>query len=436
MLNAVRQHMDELLPQWREKHFLVAISGGVDSVTLTHLLKDLGCHFSLAHCNFNLRGAESEADQEFVEDLSSKLGLDVYVKSFDTLKEKESAKGSVQMVARDLRYAWFAELMEEHSLDYLVTAHQADDDLETFLINSMRGTGLRGLTGINALTDWTLRPLLPFDKQTVVDYAKSKGYHWREDSSNQETSYLRNQLRLEVIPRLKQIKPELGQTIDKTLKHLKGSQSLVDDYMQLIRGLVLRETDSGWEIDLGQLAGLPHPNEVLYELLSPFGFTAWEDIYELQNAQSGKQIFSPTHRLIKDREVLILDERRDTLGVNNYFIQESDSALIEPISLNISAVDSFELTNANTVFLDKDKLNFPLQLRPWKEGDFFYPFGMEGRKKLSKYFKDEKLSLTEKENLWLLCSDNEIVWVIGHRMDERFKVERDSSRIIKIEYTP
>lgn len=426
--------MDALLPQWREKRFLLAVSGGVDSVTLTHLMHELGCQLALAHCNFQLREDESDEDEQFVKALAGRLELKLYHKRFDTSVSKEISGGSVQMVARDLRYSWFEELLNEHDFDYLVTAHHADDDLETLLINLMRGTGLRGLTGINSLSEKIFRPLLEFDKESILQYAKKQGYYWREDSTNLKSDYLRNQLRLEVIPALKQIRPQILKTTRQTIENLRGSQDLVDDYLQLIKKLVLTSTERGLELSIDQLKGLPHPTELLYELLRTYGFTAWEDVVHLLDAQSGKQVFSPTHRLIKDREVLILSPRNDQSVKSSFSLQEGIEKIDHPISLRFSKTDKWEATNAHVAFIDEDKLDFPLQLRRWREGDFFYPLGMSGRKKLSKYFKDEKLSLTEKEGLWLLCSGEDIVWIIGYRMDERFKVNRETQRILKIEH--
>ena len=426
--------MDTLLPDWREKRLLLAVSGGVDSVTLVHLLKDLSCQFALAHCNFQLRGEESDEDQHFVEALAGRLELQLHQKRFDTQERRENSKGSVQMVARELRYSWFDELMDTHNYDYLLTAHHADDNLETLLINLMRGTGLRGLTGITSVSDKIFRPLLEFDKESIFQYAKKQGYYWREDSSNQKSDYLRNQLRKEVIPTLKRIKPQLLQTSGQTMKNLMGSQALLDDYVQLIANLVLTETDRGIELNIEQLKGLPHPEQLLYELLWTYGFTAWSDIVHLMDAQSGKQVFSPSHRLIKDREVLILSPREDEPSIGSFSIGPDTSEIDDPVNLRFSRVDQWKATNAHVAFIDEEKLDFPLEIRPWKAGDFFYPLGMSGRKKLSKFFKDEKLSLTEKENLWLLCNGEEIVWIIGHRMDERYKVSRDTQQILKIEH--
>ena len=434
MLEALRDHMDALLPQWRDKRLLLAVSGGVDSVTLAHLLKDLNCHLTLAHCNFQLRGEESDEDQQFVEALAGRLGLQLHQKRFDTQEKHEYSKGSIQMVARELRYNWFRELMESHDYDYLVTAHHADDDLETLLINLIRGTGLRGLTGINSAVGTVLRPLLVFDKERILDYAKEKGYYWREDSSNEKSDYLRNQLRQEVIPVLKRIKPQLLQTSAQTMNNLKGSQALVGDYLQLIENLVVTQTSRGIELSIEQLKGLPHPEQLLYELLWTYGFTAWNDVAQLMDAQSGKQVLSPTHRLIKDREVLILTPRKAEGPKDSFKIERNTSQMDHPLPLRFSLVDQWEATNAHTAFIDEGKLNYPLELRPWRGGDVFYPIGMKGRKKLSKYFKDEKLSLTEKENLWLLCNGEEIVWIIGYRMDERYKVSRETQQILKIEH--
>jgi len=248
--------------------------------------------------------------------------------------------------------------------------------------------------------------------------------------------YLRNKLRHEVIPPYKEVSKTALKNFQKTQSFLKGSQALVDDYMKLVHNLVLSETDNGYEIDIEKIRELPNTDALLFELLSPFDFTAWEDIMGLLDAQSGKQVFSPSHRLIRDRGVLLLSPHPSDSLIDTFYVSEGDSEIEEPIQLQFEVVEHFEITNAHTVFVDKESLCFPLVLRRWEEGDEFQPFGMKGKKKLSKFFKDEKLSLIAKENTWVLCSNNRIVWVVGLRLDERFKVEKSTSQILKIVYNP
>ena len=416
----------------QEKKLLIACSGGLDSVVLSRMLKELKFNISLAHCNFSLRGKESDGDEKFVISLADKLSIPVFTKTFDTKQYAKEQKISTQMAARDLRYNWFEELIEQHSFDYLLTAHHLDDDLETFFINLSRGTGLRGLTGIPEINEKVVRPLLYFSREEILTYAQEKNISWREDSSNAKADYLRNKLRLEVIPKFKETTENVLQNFQQTQKHLQESQLLVNDYMVLIQNLVLTQTNEGFSLNIQKLQELPNTNALLFELLSPFGFTSWEDISELLTAQSGKQVFSNTHRLIKNREELLLAVISSEVKNEAISISEDTKLIETPVKLQFEKVSSISETNKNIVFLDHQKLNFPLQLRKWKEGDYFYPFGMKGKKKLSKFFKDEKLSLVVKEKIWVLCSENQIVWVLGMRSDDRFKIENNTKEILKI----
>ncbi len=431
-----QKHIDQQLSFLKDKKLLIACSGGVDSVVLTYLLKDLNFDIALAHCNFALRGMESDGDEDFVNELAQKLEIPFFTERFDTETFASENKLSTQMAARTLRYQWFEEIIKDFSFDFLLTAHHADDDLETFLINLARGTGLRGLTGIPEVNGKTVRPLLPFSRETILQYAKSRELYWREDSSNVKTEYVRNKLRHEVVPPFKEASKNALQNFGKTVRHLQGSQALVNDYMVLIQNLVMTEVADGYEIDIQKISELPHTTTLLYELLHLFGFTAWEDISGLLTGQTGKQVFSSTHSLLKNREVLLLtplpaDSLRDA-----FLISEGTSEIMEPIQLQFTPAQRFEITNANTAFVAAECLVYPLQLRRWREGDVFQPIGMEGKKKLSKFFKDEKLSLHAKQNVWVLCSNDTIVWIVGMRLDERFKVSKDSANMIRIDYTP
>ena len=432
LLTNFKNHISNTFPALKGKRILIACSGGLDSVVLSRLFKELNYDISLAHCNFSLRGKESDEDENFVILLADKLSIPIFNKKFNTKAYKIKHKLSIQVAARQLRYQWFAEVCAEHSFDYLATAHHLDDDLETFLINLSRGTGLKGLIGIPLINDKIIRPFLNFPRADILQYAKENNCPWREDSSNQTSDYLRNKLRIEVIPRLKEVDHNLLNGFHQTQKYLNDSMALVNDYMTLIKNLVVSETDDGFEIDVLKLQDLPNTNALLYELLAPFGFTAWDDLSDLLTAQSGKQIFSESHRILKNRKNLLLVENNFVRNKATYTIKESDTGIDTPINLKIERVDKILGYTPSIVYLDVQKLSFPLQLRKWREGDSFYPFGMKGKKKLSKFFKDEKLSLIAKEKTWVLSSGNQIVWIVGMRSDHRFKVENQTKKILKI----
>ncbi len=432
MLKKLKQHIKSQFPFLHERKLLIACSGGIDSVVLTRLFKELKYNISLAHCNFSLRGIESDEDEAFVIALADKLSIQVFNKVFNTNSYAEENKLSTQMAARDLRYHWFEEIRKKHSFDYVLTAHHLDDDLETFFINLSRGTGLRGLTGIPSVNDKIIRPMLTFSKQEIVSYATEKNIKWRDDSSNIKTDYLRNKLRLEVLPNYKEVNERVLQNFQLSQEHLKASQSLVNDYMVLINSLVVSEVTEGYQLNIHKLQELPHTNALLYELLSPYGFTAWEDVSDLLTAQTGKQVYSETHRLIKDRDVLLLSEISSEEIHKEYSISMEVDEIKVPIRLHFKKVLHISETNKNIVYLDNQKLVYPLLLRKWKEGDVFHPFGMKGKKKLSKFFKDEKLSLVAKEKIWVLCSQGKIIWVVGMRSDNEYKVGEHTQEILKI----
>tara|TARA_B100000497_G_scaffold122566_1_gene153805 strand:- start:16688 stop:17995 length:1308 start_codon:yes stop_codon:yes gene_type:complete len=432
LLTNFKNHISNTFPALKGKRILIACSGGLDSVVLSRLFKELNYDISLAHCNFSLRGKESDEDENFVILLADKLSIPIFNKKFNTKAYKIKHKLSTQVAARQLRYQWFAEICAEHSFDYLATAHHLDDDLETFLINLSRGTGLKGLIGIPLINDKIIRPFLNFPRADILQYAKENNCPWREDSSNQTSDYLRNKLRIEVIPRLKEVDHNLLNGFHQTQKYLNDSMALVNDYMTLIKNLVVSETEDGFEIDVLKLQDLPNTNALLYELLAPFGFTAWNDISDLLTAQSGKQIFSESHRILKNRKSLLLVENNFVHNEATFTIKESDTGIDTPINLKIEHVDKILGYTPRIVYLDFQKLSFPLQLRKWREGDSFYPYGMKGKKKLSKFFKDEKLSLIAKEKTWVLSSGNRIVWIVGIRSDDRFKVENQTKKILKI----
>ncbi|RIV33012.1 tRNA lysidine(34) synthetase TilS [Flagellimonas lutimaris] len=431
MFPKFKEHISNKMPFLKGKKLLLACSGGADSVVLAHLCVAANLDIALAHCNFNLRGEESDGDEDFVRELESKIGVEVYVKTFDTKQYVETHRGSVQMAARELRYQWFDELLKTKGFDYVLTAHHADDSLETFLINLSRGTGIDGLSGIPEVNEQVVRPLLPFSQEEIVEYATSESIEWREDSSNASSKYLRNKIRHQIVPILKELHPTFLQNFLNTQNHLQQTNDLVVNNLNELKAKLFEPRDGAIKINIAELEQLQPLESYLYGLFKDYGFTEWEDVKALLTAMSGKQVVSKTHLLLKDRDCLILSEIKNRVS-QTYPVYIDETASESPITLKLENVKNLENQDQNVVFLDKEKLNFPLVLRNWEKGDYFYPFGMKGKKKLSKFFKDEKMDVISKEKQWLLCSDNEIVWVVGKRADERFKVEDSTQQIIKI----
>ncbi|OUS00778.1 tRNA lysidine(34) synthetase TilS [Flavobacteriales bacterium 33_180_T64] len=433
MQDRFKNHINTNLPFLSEKKLLIAISGGLDSVVLAYLCHQLKLNVALAHCNFNLRGHESDADEDFVLNLAKQFDLELFVEHFNTETYANTQKLSIQMAARELRYNWFSDLANDLGFDYILTAHHADDNLETFLINLTRGTGLNGLTGIPEINDTIVRPLLPFSREAIEAYANVNHIKWREDSSNASDKYLRNKLRHHVIPILKETNSELLQNFKATLEHLKDTAAIVKESINTVKENAVEPCSGNQlKVKISEFKNRNNSKAYLYEMFKDYGFTQWATIVSLLDAQAGKQVLSETHRLIKDRDHLILTDLPSE-NQTAYSITEDNKSLEIPLGiLFFDEADAIFKTPKTIIFIDKDKLKFPLYIRQWQEGDSFYPLGMKGKKKLSKYFKDEKLSLVDKENVWLLVSDDTIVWVIGKRADERFKVGQNTTNIFKI----
>ncbi|MFD0860873.1 tRNA lysidine(34) synthetase TilS [Sungkyunkwania multivorans] len=430
------KHIEDNFPFLHNGKLLVAVSGGLDSMVLAHLCIKAKLKIAIAHCNFKLRDADSDMDEEFVRAFAKKSGVQFFSANFDTASYAKKNKISVQMAARELRYQWFEEIAKESGFDHILTAHHADDVIETFLINLSRGAGLDGLTGIPAINDNIARPLLPFAREDILHYAKDQKLSWREDGSNAETKYLRNKIRHEIVPSLKELNPSFIHSFQRTLRYLNGSQALVAKHINEYKQVLFNREDGVYRIPISHLKNLNPRPAYLYELFKEFGFTEWDDVAALIDAQTGKQIFSKTHRLLKDRESLFIQEIQPKVRKRSFLIEDDESSTTKPINLKLESVAYVLAEGPRIAHLDKEKLKFPLTVRRWENGDYFYPAGMQGKKKLSKFFKDEKFSLIAKENQWLLCDAEHIVWVIGKRLDERFKVTKSTKQILKITYTP
>lgn len=439
MFERFKLHIEQNFPFLLGAKLLIGVSGGIDSIVLTHLCQKLGCKFAIAHCNFKLRGSESDEDEVFVKKLTYTPSNQIFINSFVTEKYAKHHKVSVQVAARQLRYQWFEELQKKHQFDFILTAHNADDNLETFILHLTRGTGLDGFTGIPAKKNDIVRPLLAFSREEIHTYAIENHIDWREDSSNSSTKYTRNKIRHQVVPVLKEINPQLLDSFSNTLSYLQQGKTILQDRIKDIRKKVsITIFENGAEIqkiNCASLKQLTDARAYLYELLKPYNFTAWKDIYDLLESQSGKQVISHTHRIIKDREYLLLtelDNAKDNFP-SVIQIQKDQQDIKQPIALKFEDSDVSKPSSKAVIFVDKDLLNYPLQLRRWKKGDYFYPTGMMGKKKVSKYFKDEKLSLLEKENTWLLTNaDQEIIWILNRRQDRRYQATNQSKNSVKI----
>tara|TARA_B100000767_G_scaffold267230_1_gene285671 strand:+ start:4195 stop:5499 length:1305 start_codon:yes stop_codon:yes gene_type:complete len=426
--NHFKLHINKKFNNFCDQKLLLAFSGGLDSRVLLYLLHQNKIPFSVTHCNFGLRADASEKDAVFCASLCEQLKIPFYTKKFETKKIADHNKISIQMAARDLRYSWFNELKDQYGFTHVLTGHHLDDQLETFLINMGRGTGLKGLRGIS--TDTILRPLLPFSKNTIKLFAKENKLEWREDCSNSKDDYLRNHIRHHVIPQLKVSNENLLQQVALTIDNLSLAQEalagILDNFKQK-HFITEKEIVS---INILEINKLTPADYFLHALFSSYGFNNLIDLKSLLEAQSGKHLISQSHRLIRDRKVLLLSPLKSEL-ISEEIYWTPDKNLTNPIKVSIEKSSSVD---PNTVVLDASMLKYPLMLRKFREGDYFCPAGMRGKKKLSKFFKDQKYTLIDKESQWLLCSGEEIVWVIGQRVDLRFAETLETTNPLILKY--
>jgi len=424
----------QLLTQ--EGRIIVGVSGGADSVVLLHILVSLGYDCVIAHCNFHLRMEESDRDETFVRNMAKELKLPVYTIDFETTKYAEEHKISIEMAARDLRYAWFYELLYIHDAQAIAVAHHADDSIETMLINLVRGTGLRGLTGIQPRNHKVVRPLLCCTRLEIETYLVRYDLDHIEDSTNASVDYQRNKFRNEVLPLLMEINPSVRQTLYDSLDRFEGILTIYQHAIDKMKMEIIQNKPGIVMMDIDIIKKQVHIPTLMYELLHPFGFgpAIIEQITIQLDGESGKVFFSDTHRLLKDRKYLLISVIEKNT-VEEYSIAEDDKVIELPFLFKIDKQiinAEFEISKElNRIDVDASKLIFPLVLRRWKEGDSFYPFGMNQRKKISDFFINNKLSLLEKEHSWILVSNNEIVWIVGQRMDNRFRVTNKTTEVIE-----
>ena len=421
---------------------LAAVSGGIDSMTMLHLLHYAGVNMIVAHCNFGLRSDESDMDEEFVKTEAAKLSVQCRVKRFDTSGYAAQKGISIQIAARELRYGWFHELAESESFDAIAIAHNRDDSIETLFINLARGTGIHGLTGIRPTNGKIIRPLLFASRNEIEAYAKTRGIDFREDSSNITDKYARNYIRHNVIPGLEQFFPAMRQAIERSIENFSAAELFYNEAVENYKKQIVTAKDDLIYIDLPGLAKSPSSPALLYEILKPFGFSGSvvSEIIEEHDYPSGRQFFGNGFRLVHDRQSLILqklDKENNVEPLNEYLIDENTLFLDTPFRLEIDKFDKEpEFTpdaDPNTAFFDGDKLQFPLLLRKWKHGDKFRPLGMKNMKKLSDFLINEKISLIEKERCMVLVSGGQIAWVVGLRIDDRFKIAGETKKIVRFQ---
>ena len=438
MLIKFQKQLEQLVAKPKKSRYLVASSGGLDSTVLIHLCLKLKLDFGICHVNFQLREKDSDLDQEFLEELAGKYQKPIYVLKENAKKYGKQHQLSTQESAREIRYNWFEQCLKQHKYDYLLTAHHADDDLETYLINSFRGTGIKGLTGIPIKRKQILRPLINFTREEILDFAKSKELHWQEDKSNASDKYLRNVIRHHLVPFFRDRQDNLHARFKTTQDNLVRQDIILEDYLNLVFNQIVTETKSSYRFDIKTLKQFPNYDKILIELLKDFGFKDWDSLISLVDGQVGKYISSSTHKIVKERGFLELfsSEENSTIKKN---ISLNDLPKIIKFSdgkLHFENSNTFEKSPRHTAYLSKDLLKSELCLRPYKIGDYFCPLGMKGKRKLSDFLKDEKLSTLQKSKIWVLEHQNDIVWVVNQRIDNRYKVTENTKECLKIQFTP
>lgn len=412
----------------------------MDSVVLADLLYQTGYRFDLAHCNFQLRGNEADADTEFCETYAASINAHCHTIHFDTRDYAAKHKLSTQMAARELRYNWFKELIEKHGYTFILTAHHANDALETLFVNLIRGTGIKGLQGVPEKQQHIVRPLLFATKEDIKAYALTRQLNYREDSSNREVKYKRNFIRNIIVPELKKLNPALEETISTSIHFFKQSAEIVEEFAGLKFREICKIENEQLFIAIDLLVKEKQRETLLFEWLHRKNFKT-SQIQQLNEVllldeNTGKQFSSSSHQLVVDRKYIIVKALEKEDAVKEFSIRSIDDTAHLPIALNFELTrESHFSNNKNEITIAFSDRLFPLTLRKWKQGDKFKPFGMTGFKKLSDFFKDQKLSLFEKESAWILESKEHIIWVVGYRMDERCRVDYNIEKKIKISLT-
>ncbi|MGN6195385.1 MAG: tRNA lysidine(34) synthetase TilS [Ginsengibacter sp.] len=427
----------------KKDHLILAVSGGADSVALCELCFQAGFDFEIAHCNFQLRAEESERDEKFVIQLGEKYDKKVSVKEFDTTEYAEENKVSIQVAARELRYKWFDELLQEKLITrdqktYLLTAHHANDNIETLLMNFFKGAGIKGLQGILPKQGKIIRPLLFAKREEILLFLKENNLHFVEDSSNASDKYTRNYFRHQLIPSVEKVFPKAEDNLINNLERFREIEMLYQQSIDLHKKKLLQQKGNEIHIPVLKLLKTEPQKTIVYEIIKDFGFRAHQadEVIHLLKSESGKYISSATHKILKNRNWVIISPI-DNQIVQHILINENDKEIdfqSGRLMIKKEEMRDGKIPSSNSIaMLDMENISFPLLLRKWKQGDYFYPLGMQKKKKLSKFFIDQKMSLTEKENIWVIESNKRIMWIIGKRIDDRFKIKEKTKKVLLLE---
>ncbi len=437
MLNRFLENISSKNLFEKGQKILLAVSGGIDSMVMLYLFEKSGFDYGVVHCNFQLRGAESDEDEEFVRRQVLIHGIPAWFKKFETEEYARLNGISIEMAARELRYTWFSQIRNEQGYDFVATAHHADDQIETFFLNLSRKTGIRGLTGIREKTGEIIRPLLFVGRAEIEKFARENFIEFREDSTNSESVYQRNFIRNKILPAFVSMNPAFRKNMTESIENLKEAGAIYNNFCDREKSKIVEISNHSISINIKKLEQSEFPKTLLIEILSDYGFNpvVVGEIFKSLGAAPGRQFFSKTHRLVKDREKLFVTENEEPVQ-QLFYIEAEAIELFEPQHLLIShhRAENFKIRKEpQFACFDADKLEFPLMIRKWQAGDYFQPFGMTGFKKLSDFFIDGKIPVHQKENTWLLCSGEKIVWVMGMRIDNRFKINPSTRSVFQLE---
>jgi tRNA(Ile)-lysidine synthase len=450
MLHAFLTYINEQKLFEPSEKVLLTVSGGKDSVAMLDLFceanrNDGRFRFSVAHCNFQLRGKDSDDDQIFVENLCKENKVVFHTKTFETKTYAKKNKVSIEMAARTLRYEWFESIRQELNCDYIATAHHLNDSIETVLLNLTKGTGISGLKGISAKKGHIIRPMLFASRREIDDYVTKKNLSWKEDSSNTSNDYQRNLIRNEVVPLLKKINPNFDETFARNLERFHSLEADFRKNFNQFKTMVMREENGIYFLKIANVKHWQSANYYLEELLKEFGFNYFQSkkIFNSLDRLSGKMFYSEHFTLLKDREELVISPPSSSEQTKSIIIglEESNKEItfdyfdniIKFTVLNIEEIDTNFERNNTILFADFDKITFPITLRKWQEGDWFIPLGMNGKKKISDFLVDRKISLNLKKRIFLLTSQDATIWIINHRADNRFKLTDATKKVLKVE---
>jgi len=440
MLDHFRKFISEKNLFQASDKILLAVSGGIDSVAMCELFHEASLEFGIAHCNFQLRGEASLQDELFVRSLAEQYEVPYYTRRFETSSFASDRGISIQMVARELRYQWFESIRISEGYLWIATAHHLDDQVETFFLNLMRNSGLAGFHGIPVKQGNIIRPLMFSRRKDISKFVKKNHLRYREDSSNKDTKYLRNKIRHSVLPILSETYKGFDTIINETIERIADVEKIYREAIETQRDRIITQKENRTYLDIAGIQKLDPAHTYLFEFLYPFGFSfvVVKEIFQALDKTPGKIFYSPTHKLVKDREYLILEPLSENLQPRDFVktISEEVRSITEPLHLTFCKTEKnpdWKIDPSREIAcIDADKVKYPLVLRKWQQGDLFYPFGMNGKKKVSDFLINEKLSLPDKEDVWVLMSDEKIFWLIGFRIDNRFRITTKTREVLVI----